>query len=67
MWRYLLGGCLGGADQGCKKVRSRSSGVGRRLSFADLSGAADNEDLSVSLVGPNLHVFTVVEFRSATA
>jgi serine/threonine protein kinase len=37
----------------------------RRLSFTDLSGAAD-EDLSVSLVGSNLHVFTVAELRAAT-
>ncbi|KAM0831569.1 hypothetical protein ACQ4PT_065448 [Festuca glaucescens] len=71
-WRSLLGGCLGGADcsagagnQGRKKVRPRSSGGGRRLSFTDLSGAAD-EDLSVSLVGSNLHVFTVAELRAAT-
>jgi hypothetical protein len=71
-WRSLLGGCLGAADcgagagdQGRKKVRPRSSGVGRRLSFTDLSGAAD-EDLSVSLVGSNLHVFTVAELRAAT-
>uniref|UniRef100_A0ACD5WQ95 Uncharacterized protein n=1 Tax=Avena sativa TaxID=4498 RepID=A0ACD5WQ95_AVESA len=73
-WRSLLGGCLGGdggtATDGRKKVRPRSgSGVGgggmRRLSFTDLSGAAD-EDLSVSLVGSNLHVFTVAELRAAT-
>ncbi|XP_051214976.1 serine/threonine-protein kinase RIPK [Lolium perenne] len=72
-WRSLLGGCLGAADcgagtgnQGHKKVRPRSGGGGgRRLSFTDLSGAAD-EDLSVSLVGSNLHVFTVAELRAAT-
>ncbi|CAM0906724.1 unnamed protein product [Alopecurus aequalis] len=73
-WRSLLGGCLGGADCGAdhgrtKKVRPRSSSGGggglRRLSFTDLSGAAD-EDLSVSLVGSNLHVFTVAELRAAT-
>jgi hypothetical protein len=72
-WRSLLGGCLGAADcgagegnQGRKKVRPRSGGGGgRRLSFTDLSGAAD-EDLSVSLVGSNLHVFTVAELRAAT-
>jgi hypothetical protein len=57
--------CRGG-DQVHKKVRPRSSGIGRRLSFGDLSGPADDEDLSVSLVGPNLHVFMVAELRSAT-
>lgn len=72
-WRSLLGGCLGGADRGAagdrgaKKARPRSVGGGglRRLSFTDLSGAAD-EDLSISLVGSNLHVFTVAELRAAT-
>ncbi|KAI5007892.1 hypothetical protein ZWY2020_008940 [Hordeum vulgare] len=69
-WRALLGGCLGGAagDSGAKKkARPRSGGGGglRRLSFTDLSGAAD-EDLSISLVGSNLHVFTVAELRAAT-
>ena len=68
-WRSLLGGCLGGAagDHGAKKkARPRSGGGGlRRLSFTDLSGAAD-EDLSISLVGSNLHVFTVAELRAAT-
>jgi hypothetical protein len=40
-------------------------GGGGRLSFTDLSGAAD-QDLSVSLVGSNLHVFSVAELREAT-
>ncbi|KQK15277.1 serine/threonine-protein kinase RIPK [Brachypodium distachyon] len=74
-WRSLLGGCLGGAGCGAnpqsrKKVRPRGSGSGtgggmRRLSFTDLSGGGA-EDLSVSLVGSNLHVFTVAELRAAT-
>jgi hypothetical protein len=45
-------------------VRPGGSGGGR-LSFTDLSGAAD-QDLSVSLVGSNLHVFSVAELREAT-
>ncbi|KAJ1291841.1 hypothetical protein BS78_02G347900 [Paspalum vaginatum] len=70
-WRSLLGGCLGGGcggggaaarDGRQRKVRP---GGGGRLSFTDLSGAAD-QDLSVSLVGSNLHVFSVAELRDAT-
>ncbi|KAL6656946.1 hypothetical protein ACP70R_004726 [Stipagrostis hirtigluma subsp. patula] len=69
-WRSLLGGCLGGgggaAGESRKKVRPRGGGGGlRRLSFTDLSGAAE-QDLSVSLVGSNLYVFSVAELRAAT-
>ncbi|KAL6855881.1 hypothetical protein ACP4OV_018683 [Aristida adscensionis] len=70
-WRSLLSGCLGGGGGGGaagerrkKKVRPGGGGGGR-LSFTDLSGAAE-QDLSVSLVGSNLHVFTVAELRTAT-
>jgi len=69
-WRSFLGGCLGGGGEGRsagdrqRKVRPGGSGGGR-LSFTDLSGAAD-QDLSVSLVGSNLHVFSVAELREAT-
>jgi hypothetical protein len=62
-WRSLLGGCLRGAGPGDKQRKVRPGGG--RLSFTDLSGAAD-QDLSVSLVGSNLHVFTVPELRAAT-
>ncbi|EEE67579.1 hypothetical protein OsJ_25109 [Oryza sativa Japonica Group] len=73
LWGFLLTGCLGGGGgggkkkSGGKKVRPRGGGGGglRRLSFTDLTGAAD-QDLSVSLVGSNLHVFTVAELRDAT-
>jgi len=68
-WRSLLGGCLGGGGGGAEGDRRRKvrpgGGGGRRLSFTDLSGAAD-QDLSVSLVGSNLHVFSVAELREAT-
>jgi hypothetical protein len=73
-WRSLLGGCLGGGGGGGAKADSgggrqqrkvRPGGGGGRLSFTDLSGAAD-QDLSVSLVGSNLHVFTVAELKDAT-
>nr|CAB3458597.1 unnamed protein product [Digitaria exilis] len=67
-WRALLGGCFGGGG-GAKGDRQRKvrpgGGGGGRLSFTDLSGAAD-QDLSVSLVGTNLHVFSVAELREAT-
>ncbi|XP_062189274.1 serine/threonine-protein kinase RIPK-like [Phragmites australis] len=68
-WRSLLGGCLGGSggagERQQRKVRPSGGGQLRRLSFTDLSGAAD-QDLSVSLVGSNLHVFSVSELRAAT-
>ncbi|KAL5197734.1 hypothetical protein ABZP36_001246 [Zizania latifolia] len=76
-WGFLLvGGCFGGGSGGGgggggargKKVRPRGGGVGqqlRRLSFTDLTGASD-QDLSVSLVGSNLHVFSVADLRAAT-
>ena len=60
----LLGGCLGGGAKGDRRRKVRPGGGGR-LSFTDLSGAAD-QDLSVSLVGSNLHVFSVAELREAT-
>ncbi|XP_066398021.1 serine/threonine-protein kinase RIPK-like [Miscanthus floridulus] len=69
-WRSLLDSCLGGGGEGRsagdrqRKVRPGGGGGGR-LSFTDLSGAAD-QDLSVSLVGSNLHVFSVAELREAT-
>jgi len=69
-WRLLLGSCLSGGGGGRaagdrqRKVRPGGGGGGR-LSFTDLSGAAD-QDLSVSLVGSNLHVFSVAELREAT-
>ncbi|XP_062187031.1 serine/threonine-protein kinase RIPK-like [Phragmites australis] len=63
-WRSLLGGCLGGNGGAGEKQRKLRPGGGR-LSFTDLSSAAD-QDLSVSLVGSNLHVFSVAELRAAT-
>jgi hypothetical protein len=69
-WRSLLGGCLGGGGGGGRAAgdrqrKVRAGGGGGRLSFTDLSGAAD-QDLSASLVGSNLHVFSVAELREAT-
>jgi hypothetical protein len=70
-WRSRLGGCLGGGGggggraAGDRQRKVRPGGGGGRLSFTDLSGAAD-QDLSASLVGSNLHVFSVAELREAT-
>ncbi|TVU37965.1 hypothetical protein EJB05_11311 [Eragrostis curvula] len=65
-WRSLLGGCLGGGGGGGAGDKQRKVRPGGgRLSFTDLSGAAE-QDLSVSLVGSNLHVFSVAELRAAT-
>jgi hypothetical protein len=65
-WRSLLGGCLpGGAGAGSGDRQRKVRPGGGRLSFTDLSGAAD-QDLSVSLAGSNLHVFSVPELRAAT-
>ncbi|CAN6285487.1 unnamed protein product [Urochloa humidicola] len=53
----------GGSGSG-KPARSLQS----RLSFNDLSlsGMVSPEDLSLSLVGSNLHVFTIAELRAVT-
>jgi hypothetical protein len=50
----------GGSGSG--KPRSLQS----RLSFTELSGMVSPEDLSLSLVGSNLHVFTIAELRAVT-
>ncbi|KAL6649323.1 hypothetical protein ACP70R_013547 [Stipagrostis hirtigluma subsp. patula] len=56
-----------------KKVASSAAGgSGRprtlqsRMSFSELSGLVSPEDLSLSLVGSNLHVFTIAELRAVT-
>lgn len=38
----------------------------RRLSFSDISNSTSPEDLSLSLVGSNLYVFTLLELKLAT-
>ncbi|XBI41071.1 hypothetical protein VPH35_125571 [Triticum aestivum] len=81
-WGSLLGSCLGGGGgktgkqvrpgPGPRKRESSSAavgaGVGQRLSFTDVMSmsAASEQELSVSLVGSNLHVFTVAELKAAT-
>jgi len=51
----------GGGGSSGKKPRLQS-----RLSFTELSGMVSPEDLSLSLVGSNLHVFTIAELRAVT-
>ncbi|CAL4939888.1 unnamed protein product [Urochloa decumbens] len=43
-----------------------SAGLQQRLSVTDVMSTCSDQDLSVSLVGSNLHVFTVGELKAAT-
>ncbi|XP_062211502.1 serine/threonine-protein kinase RIPK-like [Phragmites australis] len=45
---------------------SPAAGLQQRLSLTDVMSTASDQDLSVSLVGSNLHVFTVGELKAAT-
>ncbi|RCV44383.1 hypothetical protein SEVIR_9G374900v4 [Setaria viridis] len=91
-WRFLFGGCLGGAGgaggSGGNKVRPgprttttatarhalspapssspAAAGLQQRLSVTDVMSTCSDQDLSVSLVGSNLHVFTVGDLKAAT-
>uniref|UniRef100_A0A0D9Z8R4 non-specific serine/threonine protein kinase n=2 Tax=Oryza glumipatula TaxID=40148 RepID=A0A0D9Z8R4_9ORYZ len=78
-WGSLFRGCLsGGGAAGSRKVRpgprtaaakhggGASSAAAQRLSFTDVMSTASEQELSVSLVGSNLHVFTVGELKAAT-
>lgn len=62
----------GGGKKAKKKVAAAASQKQRklqsRLSFSDLSfgGMVSPEDLSLSLAGSNLHVFTIAELRAVT-
>ncbi|RLN17224.1 serine/threonine-protein kinase [Panicum miliaceum] len=72
------GGGGGAKKKGGKKKKSKkpkvaaaAGGGGKprlqsRLSFTELSGMVSPEDLSLSLVGSNLHVFTIAELRAVT-
>uniref|UniRef100_A0ACD5WXF3 Uncharacterized protein n=1 Tax=Avena sativa TaxID=4498 RepID=A0ACD5WXF3_AVESA len=76
-WSSLFGCCLGsGGKTGSGKVRpgprmkhvaaDAVASLGQRMSFTDVMSAASDQDLSVSLVGSNLHVFSVGELKAAT-
>lgn len=65
LWRLLLPGCYGSGH----KQRSKKQMPIQRLSFSDVSsstGVLSPEDLSISLVGSNLYVFTLAELKEAT-
>ncbi|RWW06434.1 hypothetical protein GW17_00030236 [Ensete ventricosum] len=65
LWSLLLPGCYGSGH----KQRSKKQMPTQRLSFSDVScstGVLSPEDLSVSLVGSNLSVFTLAELKEAT-
>ncbi|GJN31740.1 hypothetical protein PR202_gb20176 [Eleusine coracana subsp. coracana] len=81
MWRLLFGGCLGGdgaagrsgkVRPGPRKhvppspARSPGTGLQQRLSLTEVMSTTSDQDLSVSLPGSNLHVFTVGELKAAT-
>ncbi|XP_062216585.1 serine/threonine-protein kinase RIPK-like isoform X2 [Phragmites australis] len=53
-----------GAAAGSSGGKPRS--LQRRMSFSELSGMVSPEDLSLSLVGSNLHVFTIADLRAVT-
>uniref|UniRef100_A0A0D9Z2X4 non-specific serine/threonine protein kinase n=1 Tax=Oryza glumipatula TaxID=40148 RepID=A0A0D9Z2X4_9ORYZ len=65
----------GGGKKAKKKVAAAAAAASQkqrklqsRLSFSDLSfgGMVSPEDLSLSLAGSNLHVFTIAELRAVT-
>ncbi|CAD5180745.1 unnamed protein product [Musa acuminata subsp. malaccensis] len=65
LWSLLLPGCYGSGH----KKRSKKQIPIQRLSFSDVSsstGVLSPEDLSISLVGSNLYVFTLAELKEAT-
>ncbi|URD92464.1 serine threonine-protein kinase, partial [Musa troglodytarum] len=65
LWSLLLPGCYGSGH----KQRSKKQMPIQRLSFSDASGSTgvlSPEDLSISLVGSNLYVFTLAELKEAT-
>ncbi|KAJ3702517.1 hypothetical protein LUZ61_006222 [Rhynchospora tenuis] len=68
----LFSGCFGkftgaGRKTRPKKIASKQRSI-QRLSFSDVSnsGVFSPEDLSISLVGSNLYVFTIAELQTVT-
>ncbi|XP_008782588.2 serine/threonine-protein kinase RIPK-like isoform X2 [Phoenix dactylifera] len=71
-WWSLLASCFGRGDElsqiRAKKLVTKQKSL-QRLSFSDVShstGMLSPEDLSISLVGSNLYVFTLAELKVAT-
>lgn len=75
-WSSILPGCYGSHGRrrdrlSKKKKKPTAKQISmQRLSFSDLSnsngGMLSPEELSMSLVGSNLHVFTLAELSAAT-
>lgn len=66
-WRSLLPGCCG-SDHRHQSDKSKKP-IEKQTSFSDISssnGLLSPEDLSISLVGSNLHAFTLAELKEAT-
>lgn len=71
-WRSLLQGCYrigeGGGSKNTINVMEKQISI-PRLGFSDLSsstGMLSPEDLSISIVASNLHIFTLAELKAAT-
>lgn len=68
-WKSLLMGCCGSTSNYQQaKLASKQRSL-QRLSFSELShspGSLSPSDLSISLAGSNLYIFTLAELQTAT-
>lgn len=71
-WRSIVPNCFSiqEEEKACKpkKAVKKQSSI-KRISFVDLSNPSSttlSEDLSISLAGSNLHVFTLAELKVTT-
>ncbi|KAJ8621322.1 hypothetical protein MRB53_029851 [Persea americana] len=67
-WSSFLPSCMGFSEDSLPKSKSNKSASkqAQRLSFSDLSNPPTPDDLSISLVGSNLYVFSVSELKVIT-
>ncbi|KAE9608171.1 hypothetical protein Lal_00003624 [Lupinus albus] len=70
IWKYIFGGCYKGEYPSgrSKKVVGTKPNCSHRISLTDLSypSLTFSEDLSISLAGSNLHVFSLAELKTIT-
>ncbi|CAL0320259.1 unnamed protein product [Lupinus luteus] len=70
LWKYIFPGCYKGEYPSArpKKVVATKPNSSYRLSLTDLSfpSLTFSEDLSISLAGSNLHVFSLAELKTIT-
>lgn len=70
IWKSIFPGCYKGEYPSAKpkKVVATNPSSSRRISVTDLSYPSTTltEDLSISLAGTNLHVFTLAELKVIT-